>query len=256
MEDNMSNCESVHNCKTTPWEKIAWGLIAAGAIVVALFLYQIVTNHLTWYDGKISIESSGQAGSFVGGTAGALWALAGVFFFMSALSLQRKELDLQRDEMQATRAILEQQSFENTFFKLLELKQKALIGRDGIEHTRHITKRIEDTLRSPHASDDITECTLYIVGDSVNNEYISICQCILSEIKQRGSQRYKDIFIGTLDLTQKMYLLCISLINIHVLESLEECDIKINIIEHGRDYKIIQSLYGKKEIFAILAHPL
>ena len=114
-------------------EKCAWGLIFAGAGIASAFLFQIITNHLTWYDGKISIESSGQAGSFIGGTAGALWALAGVLFFISALSLQRKELDmqreelklqrnemkLQRDEMESTRLIFEQQLFESTLTTLL-----------------------------------------------------------------------------------------------------------------------------------------
>lgn len=107
-------------------EKCAWALIIVGAGIAGAFLYQIITNNLTWYDGKISIESSGQAGSFVGGTAGALWALAGVFFFISALSLQRKELDMQREElklqrreMESTRLIFEQQLFESTLTTLL-----------------------------------------------------------------------------------------------------------------------------------------
>ena len=54
--------------------------------------------------------------------------MAGVLFFYVALRYQKKEFELQREELTLTRNILEDQSktiarqqFEETFFKLLEL---------------------------------------------------------------------------------------------------------------------------------------
>lgn len=66
-------------------------------------------------------------GEFFGGAVGSIWALAGVILFYLALIYQRRELELQRQELLETRYILDGQSktieiqqFENTFFQLLD----------------------------------------------------------------------------------------------------------------------------------------
>ncbi|MEP5364967.1 MAG: putative phage abortive infection protein [Reichenbachiella sp.] len=73
------------------------------------------------------LESLSKMGEFFGGIVGPIWALAGVILFYLALIYQRKELELQREELFETRKIMDSQSqtieiqqFENTFFKLLE----------------------------------------------------------------------------------------------------------------------------------------
>ncbi|XOV93048.1 MAG: putative phage abortive infection protein [Bacteroidota bacterium] len=66
-------------------------------------------------------------GEFFGGAVGPIWSLAGVILFYLALIYQRRELELQREELVETRYIMDNQSktieiqqFENTFFQLLE----------------------------------------------------------------------------------------------------------------------------------------
>jgi uncharacterized membrane protein len=71
-------------------EAIAWLLISIGIVIVAMFCGLVYANNLGWGQDVFNIERTGQAGSFVGGTAGALWALAGVFFFKATLDLQRQ----------------------------------------------------------------------------------------------------------------------------------------------------------------------
>lgn len=66
-------------------------------------------------------------GEFFGGAVGPIWSLAGIILFYLALIYQRRELELQREELMETRFIMDSQSktieiqqFENTFFQLLE----------------------------------------------------------------------------------------------------------------------------------------
>ncbi len=71
-------------------------------------------------------------GEFFGGAVGPIWSLAGVILFYLALIYQRRELELQREELVETRFIMDSQSktieiqqFENTFFQLLEFHLEA-----------------------------------------------------------------------------------------------------------------------------------
>ncbi len=78
------------------------------------------------------LASLSTLGEFFGGTVGTIWALAGVILFYLALIYQRRELELQREELLESRAILNHQSqtieiqqFENTFFQLLDFHLQA-----------------------------------------------------------------------------------------------------------------------------------
>ncbi len=75
----------------------------------------------------LDLEKLSLIGEFFGGAVGPIWSLAGVILFYLALIYQRRELELQREELVETRYIMDSQSktieiqqFENTFFQLLE----------------------------------------------------------------------------------------------------------------------------------------
>ncbi len=108
---------------------LAWMLVAAG---VGIGLYGVYMTLGPAY-------SLDEIGEFVGGTAGSLWALAGLFFIYAAFVGQQEELVYQRVELRSTREELQfqrddlaeqqilqneqarKQIFESTFFQLLRL---------------------------------------------------------------------------------------------------------------------------------------
>lgn len=108
---------------------LAWILVVAG---VGIGLYGVNLSVGPAY-------SLDEIGEFVGGTAGSLWALAGLFFIYAAFVGQQEELVYQRVELRSTRQELEfqrddlakqqqlqneqarKQIFESTFFQLLRL---------------------------------------------------------------------------------------------------------------------------------------
>ena len=103
---------------------LAAGLaIIAGLSIIFLFFYTINQGPFPFWEDK---DTLGVMGEFFGGTVGSIWALAGVILFYLALVYQKRELELQRQELKETREIMQSQSvtiaiqqFENTFFQLL-----------------------------------------------------------------------------------------------------------------------------------------
>jgi hypothetical protein len=105
--------------------------LVAGAVGIIIFSWQ---QHLV-FGLKADTSLMGDLGSFFSGTVGAIWSLASIILFYLALKEQRRDikinqdaLNLQIDELEQTRYVyLEQsdifriQTFENTFFQLLQL---------------------------------------------------------------------------------------------------------------------------------------
>jgi hypothetical protein len=107
----------------------AWILVATG---LGIGLYGVYLTIVPAY-------SLSEIGEFVGGTAGSLWALAGLFFIYAAFVGQQEELVYQRVELRSTRQALQlqrtdlaeqqclqneqarKQIFESMFFQLLRL---------------------------------------------------------------------------------------------------------------------------------------
>ncbi|MDX5346067.1 MAG: hypothetical protein LPJ89_09935 [Hymenobacteraceae bacterium] len=64
-------------------------------------------------------EHFGEYGEFIGGIVGSLWALAGVFLFFATLTYQKREFQLQREELQKTQKIFQQQNFSTLYISIL-----------------------------------------------------------------------------------------------------------------------------------------
>ena len=99
-------------------------MVVAGLVVAGGFYYSLDQSGLIHWGGTVDLDQAAKAGSFLAGTSGVCWALAGVFFFIAALRIQSKEIKLQVDEMSQTKDIYKQQSFEMTFFTLLSNIEK------------------------------------------------------------------------------------------------------------------------------------
>lgn len=135
-------------------ETYAWVFIVLGLLAMAfLFIERIKPGLFHVFD----VSDTGNLGSLLSGTAGIFWALAGVLLFFSALSYQREDLSLQRQELGETRAVMKEQSetlkiqtFETTFFRLLEnhrsliqsLTFSDVVGYDGLNKFYTQTKSL------------------------------------------------------------------------------------------------------------------
>jgi hypothetical protein len=107
---------------------VAWIFIAIGFIFLVIGL-------VYWIKDK---QLFNEVGDFVGGIAGSLWALAGLFFIYLAflgqkieikyqqeeLRLNREELSKSKEALQAQANIMLNQQFDTTFFNLLDNHRK------------------------------------------------------------------------------------------------------------------------------------
>ncbi len=101
------------------WEKFAEkfgvsvAIVAAISLTAAIFMILFDSNlfAFTW---KIDPDKADKLGSFLGGFLGSMVGLATLLLVYATYRSQKKELA-------ATKAALEKQAFESTFFKLIEI---------------------------------------------------------------------------------------------------------------------------------------
>ena len=109
---------------------IVWGI----SIVVCFVVWLVGAWATRWYATHYTLPVVNNAAGLFGDSFGAVNALISAFAFAGVFVtfwLQRKELDLQRQELKAQREEFTQQNktlklqrFENTFFHMMELQQQ------------------------------------------------------------------------------------------------------------------------------------
>ncbi|WP_336634907.1 putative phage abortive infection protein [Lysinibacillus fusiformis] len=114
------------------WENY---LIIFGFIIVVVAIltpFSIIYFNGYEYSHK-SFEKLGTVGDFFGGTTVGLLSLASLMFVTAAMFMQKEELELQRKEVTATRKeykitnrTMKKQSFDSTFFNMIDLHQSIL----------------------------------------------------------------------------------------------------------------------------------
>src|SRR5690554_2498854 len=110
-------------------------IIIGGFALIIIGLFFFLWQESFSINTSIQSDKVGQFGDFIGGIVGSIWALSGVILFYVALSLQRKEFQLQRQELRETRNIFEQQATqmkthqkESTFFNLLNHHNQTVLN--------------------------------------------------------------------------------------------------------------------------------
>jgi hypothetical protein len=150
-------------------------------------------------------------GEFFGGAVGSIWSLAGVILFFLALIYQRRELELQRQELLETRQILDGQSktiqiqqFENTFFQLLDFHLTATKrienqeGGNGFDKMYDDFKKAIGTTKRKRKKDGssqnldthVFETSFRMVYDSYRNtlsHYIESYKALLFLVDEKSS---------------------------------------------------------------------
>ena len=95
----------LRNININRYEFAGWLFVIAGLLNAFVFISLIYSKGSISINGQDLVKNASDAGGFIGGTSGAFWALAGVFFFVSALLLQQQEM--------------KERSFEAKFYNIL-----------------------------------------------------------------------------------------------------------------------------------------
>lgn len=121
-------------------QKERWFIFLGSLMIVGAFVFPITT--LLWnkaYNLE-KVKALGAYGDFFGGTTVGLLSIAGASFLVSSILLQMKsneiqkvemtktneQLDLQRKEFEITNTTMIKQSFENTYFNMINLYNSIL----------------------------------------------------------------------------------------------------------------------------------
>jgi Putative phage abortive infection protein len=115
----------------------------------------------------------GPVGDFFGGTTVGLFTLASIILVIAAIIMQKEELQLQRNELEAARKVAKEQSetitmqrFENTFFQMISLHNEIVNtihyepSKDKIYKGRLYFKNAKTRLAAryvPNTYDDTSE---------------------------------------------------------------------------------------------------
>lgn len=208
------------------FEKWAIILIVIGILIIAAFFiiaWLKGVSFLGVYDPNVT----GSIGDFIGGIVGSLWALAGVLFFYVALRYQKDEFQLQREELEKTRYILNTQlstlkkeQFENSFFKIFELflnvkddkeliiLENAILNKSGIVKLKNIDDpRLEALFKG--GANDLFRRGLKQFAASINS-FINLLKLLFNLIENESvvnSKFYSDIIVEHLNEQDKILLL-------------------------------------------------
>lgn len=99
---------------------IAWSFAVIGFAIIVIFLCAPPFND---WSGQLDSKLFGEYGDFIGGFVGALFSLAGFFLLYLTLRAQQETTKKQDEELKAQKKAFEQESFETTFFNLLNVQQ-------------------------------------------------------------------------------------------------------------------------------------
>lgn len=159
----------VNRVEKIGFEKFSLSLILIGFLLGLFFIIMFFIGELRHISfSQIKADKFGQFGDIIGGVIGSIWALAGVVLFYAALkkqiealdnqktatqaaidsiNIQSNELALQRQELEQTRAVFQEQEktlktqqFESTFFNLINLLNSILNSID-FQITNQVERR-------------------------------------------------------------------------------------------------------------------
>ena len=198
-------------------------MLLVGGLVVAIWNQFGVFNN-----NDVDMSATGQVGDFIGGFAGALWSLAGILLFYSALRLQRKEFALQRKELHDQRQEFATTRIINVIYRQLDnLANRASqlrltvptnkVNSSGEQvisdycqwytiHFKHKTdarveqREIFDTFRSFVLTPAATEHLRYL------DKSISVCTNLIEQ-KEFNSETDADEYLLDENVRHQLYIL-------------------------------------------------
>ncbi|WOO45603.1 putative phage abortive infection protein [Bacillus subtilis] len=107
------------------------GITACGLALIIPFAILFCTNNFSLK----GIDGLGTFGDFFGGTTVGLFNLSSILLVLTAVIMQRKELEQTRNEFVQTNKTLIKQQFDNTFFNMINLQNEIVRGI-GVERQK------------------------------------------------------------------------------------------------------------------------
>ncbi|CAI6223295.1 hypothetical protein NRS6116_01110 [Bacillus subtilis] len=154
------------------------GITACVLALIIPFAILFCTNNFSLK----GIDGLGTFGDFFGGTTVGLFNLSSILLVLTAVIMQRKELEQTRNEFVQTNKTLIKQQFDNTFFNMINLHNE--IVRTLNEHNvsgKELLSKIENEISYWVEHTDI---------DSLNDERIKI---VLLSSYERIYKQYENI---------------------------------------------------------------
>lgn len=109
-----------------------WAFIGA-VICIILGISKWVDGSAALRDKTGDIEKLGNLGSFLQGTTGSLWALAGFFIVFLAFLIQAIQFSEQRKQFKIQTDSIARQNFESSFFQLLGLHNEIVLSMRDVD---------------------------------------------------------------------------------------------------------------------------
>lgn len=154
------------------------GITACGLALIIPFAILFFTNNFSLK----GIDGLGTFGDFFGGTTVGLFNLSSILLVLTAVIMQRKELEQTRNEFVQTNKTLIKQQFDNTFFNMINLHNE--IVRTLNEHNvsgKELLGSIENDISYWIENEDL---------DSLEDEHVK--EMLLS-FYESAYRRYENI---------------------------------------------------------------
>ncbi len=201
------------------------GIIGCAAVILITGVVGFYYYRFHEFELSSGVDKWGQFGDYVGGTLNPTLSFLALIVLLRTYAMQRKELDLQREELEGTKKILKEQTetqkrqrFENTFFELLKVHNQFMenffelrefVGKDG-EKSDIIEKVIKETLSLESLGLDKLHDFFTSQGE-IWGEYFRVLYQLLKFIAINsdngidGEFRIQDIARNDVSHSEKMY---------------------------------------------------
>lgn len=190
-------------------------LIIVGVVIIVVFLFMMGFSGML-KKGNLNTEYTTMLGTFIGGSVGAIWALAGVLLFFAALMYQRKELEEtikvknatiqafndQKEAYKLQTDLLEFSKFQTLFFGLYEIFNSIRNDLNTVTPHNHtvpmvvFSKKIKESMAPYHVSllynsdqliDRLTsEMPAYI------NKFINFCETFYTLVYHSTHEKHRE----------------------------------------------------------------
>ena len=147
--DQAKESQSLPPCTSVPdldspqkiWAEHGGTIIIGAIILMALIgLYCVYLGYNEWQTGKSALHTAangqsniGDVGSYLQGTSGSVWTLAGFFILLVAFLVQAMQFTEQRKQFKLQSDSLNRQNFEASFFQMLNLHNQIALSMQIIE---------------------------------------------------------------------------------------------------------------------------